>query len=206
MMAYNKKETNETHFCGVGLHDTRNGFNIGAVLRAAGAFGASFIAVSGQRYKDFKSDYRCTDADLTRKQIPFFMGVPSLEPMLPVETQPVVVERIDGAVALDEFDHPRRAFYVFGPEDGAVPSDLFPDAPRVYVKSQSSLNLGMCVNIVLHDRYVRLQTAVEPGLVCPDCGSDFIKDAVNPPVSEEYKWLQCCACGSMGPHTKFEKK
>jgi tRNA(Leu) C34 or U34 (ribose-2'-O)-methylase TrmL len=205
-MAYNKKETNATHFYGVGLHHARNGFNIGAVLRAAGAFGASFLAISGQRYKDFKSDYRCTDSDLARKQIPVYMGVDSLQPFVPVETQVVVIERLQDATALDEFEHPRRAFYVFGPEDGAVPSDLFPDAPRVYVKSQASLNLGMCANIVMHDRFTRLQTQVAPELVCPDCGSDFIKDALNPPVEEDHKWMQCCACGSMGPITKYEQR
>jgi hypothetical protein len=42
-------------FAAIGLHNPKNGV-IGAVLRAAGAFGAAMVAVTGQRYRSLPTD------------------------------------------------------------------------------------------------------------------------------------------------------
>lgn len=202
-MARNSKETFETHFLGVGLYNTKNGFNIGAVLRAAGCFDAAYVVVSGERFRDYKTDYRCTDTELMRKRAPLFLGVPSLVPFLPVDCEPVVFERCSNSVPLESFDHPRRAFYVFGPEDGSVPSDLFPNATRVHVKSNGSLNLGMCANIVLHDRFSRLQIDESNAFHCPECRSHHWKEMESPPIDDGMKYLHCNSCGYEGVESSW---
>lgn len=194
-MSRNSKETNYTNFCGVGLYNTLNGFNIGSAIRAAGAFNASFVAVSGQRYKSRSSDFRCMDTELARKRIPIFMGVDSLIPFVPYETEIVLLERDDTAVSLPDFVHPRRALYVFGPEDGAIDATVFKDMPtkKVYIPSEYSMNLAACVYMTLYDRIAKKKSFNVDVIKCPSCGSDHTKSLSE--LTEDGKiGMHCNAC------------
>lgn len=198
-MAHNKKETPDTMFCGIGLYNPRNGYNIGGVIRAIGAFNASFLATSGNRYKELKSDFRNMDTEMARKKIPCFIGVNSLHDFIPHDCVPVAIEKngVDDQ-SLTDFVHPRRAFYIFGPEDGSVPNDLLNVCKhKVYVPT-SSLNLQVCVHIVLYDRLFKMMnTEVETVDCpeCPECGSNHCKEVENPPVYTGNVWYHCNACG-----------
>ena len=199
-MAHNHKETSKSHFCGVGLYDPKNGFNIGACIRALGCFGGSFLAIHGERYKEYKTDFRNTDPEGSRKQFPcFFGGDTPLESFVPYDCSVVVLERTEGATPLHEFEHPRRAFYVFGPEDGSVPKDIFPDAPRICIDTEGSLNLGVAVNLTLHDRRVRGDFST--GIECPECKSELFKIIDKPAVDENIPYWHCISCGYEGLST-----
>jgi tRNA(Leu) C34 or U34 (ribose-2'-O)-methylase TrmL len=193
-MAQNARETSETHYCGIGLCNPKNGFNIGGALRACGCLGGDFMVVSGSRFREFKSDFRNMDTEFARKRIPLFMGVDNLEAFLPYECTPVVLERVEGAVSLVDFDHPRRAFYVFGPEDGSVPSRTFPDAPRVYVPTHGSLNLASSVYLTLYDRIAKSGRYVVDRESCPECGSTHLASARELTETNEMIY-HCNGCG-----------
>jgi len=187
-MAHNHMETPNTHFCGVGLVNPKNPFNIGAVMRAAGCFNASFLVAQGTRYKDNKADFRNMDVEQARKRMPCFLGVLNILDYVPYDTQIVALERCQGATSLPEFIHPRRALYVFGPEDGAVSEDILKAAQhKVYVPSNGSMNLGACAYTVLYDRASKSSAFSGTQPDCPSCGNYITK------VVEGNNW-KCCAC------------
>jgi tRNA C32,U32 (ribose-2'-O)-methylase TrmJ len=67
--------------------------------------------------------------------------------------QPVAVELRGAAEPLPQFVHPRRALYVFGPEDGSLSKgDLAACHRFVQIPASGCLNLAAAVNVVLYDR------------------------------------------------------
>ena len=187
-MAHNHLETPHTHFCGVGLVEPKNPFNIGAVLRACGCFDASFMVVQGQRYKEMKADFRHMDVEQARKRIPCFMNVKNVLDYVPYDCEIVAVERCENAISLPEFKHCRRSFYIFGPEDGVVPQEILSIAKhKVYVPSKGSMNLGACAYTVLYDRIAKSKDFLGNQPECPSCGNYFTK------IVFENNW-KCCAC------------
>jgi tRNA(Leu) C34 or U34 (ribose-2'-O)-methylase TrmL len=74
----------------------------------------------------------------------------------PHECIPVAVEFIQTACPLPAFQHPERAFYVFGPEDGSLPKDVLSRCHAlVYVPTDVCMNLAATVNVVLYDRIAK---------------------------------------------------
>jgi tRNA(Leu) C34 or U34 (ribose-2'-O)-methylase TrmL len=137
-------------YAAVGLINPKRRENVGGVLRAAFCFGAALVALTGIRYK-----VQSTDTADTYRHIPL-LQVDDLHKVIPYDCVPVAIERRADALPLPDYEHPERAFYIFGPEDG----DLGPDVLRwcrdvVYVPSQHSINLAAVVNIVLYDRIAK---------------------------------------------------
>lgn len=194
-MAHNSKETNKTHFCGVGLVNPKNGYNIGAAIRASGCLNGSFVVASGTRYKEMKSDFRNMDTEFARKRIPCFLGVNNIMDFVPHDCVPVAIERDETATNIVEFEHPRRAFYIFGSEDNAVPSEVVAQCKhKVYVPTDGSLNLGGTVYIVLYDRLSKLKQITAVDQKCPVCGSAHFK-AIESKVEEHVPYRHCNSCG-----------
>jgi tRNA(Leu) C34 or U34 (ribose-2'-O)-methylase TrmL len=206
-MAHNHKETSNTEFCGVGLHNPKNGFNVGAAIRACGCFGAAFFAASGTRFKEMKSDFRNMDPEQARKRLPCFLGVNSLIDMIPHDCEIVAIERDYESTNLSTFVHPRRAFYVFGPEDGAVDESILKVVKhKVYVPTNDSMNVGACVNVVLYDRVAKLMSAPKSGIKrCPECGSEQFK-TVEKKLEEDQAFLHCNSCGYDGLESAFSNE
>ena len=202
-MSKKAKETNETHFFGVGLWEPKNQWNIGAVMRSMGCFGGSFLAVSGNRYKQQIGDFRNMDTEFARKRIPCFLGVNSILDFIPYDSEIVVLERTSNSISLHEFEHPRRATYVFGPEDGAVPTDEFGDHKftSVHIPSNGSLNLSAACYITLYDRIMKSDSFVVDNCKCPNCGSVYLKDGCELNEQGEMNY-HCNACG----HDWFEDR
>ncbi len=137
-------------YAAVGLYNPRNSLNVGGVLRAASCFGASMVAVSGKRYKAQR-----TDTAQTHLRIPL-LQVDDLHEVVPFDCVPVAVERLASAIPLPEFEHPDRAFYIFGPENGDLGKSITSWCRDVVViPSDYSINLAAAVNIVLYDRLAK---------------------------------------------------
>jgi tRNA(Leu) C34 or U34 (ribose-2'-O)-methylase TrmL len=133
-------------FSGIGLVHPKNPHNVGSVLRAAGCFGASFVAVTGRRYQR-----ACTDTMHAYRHIPLFQ-VEDLRAAIPFDCVPVAIEFCEGAQTLPQYKHPDRAFYIFGPEDGSIGGSVLEWCrDRVRIPS-GCLNLAAAVNVVLYDR------------------------------------------------------
>jgi tRNA(Leu) C34 or U34 (ribose-2'-O)-methylase TrmL len=137
-------------FAAIGLHMPKTGHNIGSVLRAATCYDASMVAISGKR-----SSFGPTNVYATERHKPV-IRCDSLRDVIPLGAVPVAVDLVDGAESLIDFEHPRSAFYVFGPEDGTLGPSILDWCPRrVMVPTARCMNLAATVNVVLYDRLAK---------------------------------------------------
>jgi tRNA(Leu) C34 or U34 (ribose-2'-O)-methylase TrmL len=143
-------------YAAIGLHNPKTPANVGSVLRAAGCYGAAMVAMTGSRFKKAATD--TTDQWKHRPLI----ETQDLRLVIPYDCVPVAVDLIPGALALPDYKHPERAFYIFGPEDGTLGHAVLSWCRDVvYVPTNGCLNLAACVNVVLYDRMVKSGAGVE---------------------------------------------
>ncbi len=133
---------------GVGLDHPSNPINVGAVLRAAGIYGADLVATSG-RHHDPKAP---TNTHRAEREIPFLTGLEDLFDAVPYDCAPVAVEKRKEAVSLPLYEHPPRAFYIFGGEDRTLGPRITDRCRDVVVIPAGIHNLAAAVNVVLYDR------------------------------------------------------
>jgi tRNA(Leu) C34 or U34 (ribose-2'-O)-methylase TrmL len=145
-MKISSKSPEYRGYCGIGLHLPKCAANVGSVLRAAWCWDASFIAITGKRYK--KSS---VDTMATYRHKPLF-HVDDLKSIIPYDCESIAVEINENATNLIDFVHPERAFYVFGPEDGSLEAKQFGWCDRVVCIPAGCLNLAASVNVLLYDR------------------------------------------------------
>ncbi len=134
----------------IGLHCPKDVHNIGAVLRAAFIYEAGMVAASGRRYSP-----ACTDTMKGHRHLPL-LEVNSLLDVIPYDCVPVAVDLLPGAIPLPLYQHPQRAFYIFGPEDGTLGKNIT-DRCRdvVMVPMRGCMNLAAAVNVILYDRMAK---------------------------------------------------
>lgn len=138
----------------VGLHRPKFKSNVGSVLRASTCFGVSMVAISGDRPSRNMSRI-ATDTPHTCRHTPV-IKVSDLRSVIPVGCVPVAIDIVDGAVELPEFTHPEQAFYVFGPEDGTLESEILRWCDyKVFIPTTICMNLAAAVNVVLYDRQAK---------------------------------------------------
>ena len=138
-------------YVGIGLDNPKNAINVGAVMRAAGIYGAAFVAASGGRY-----GRSITDTMKAYRHLPLLRPEHVMD-LLPYDCVPVAVDRIDGATPLPEYKHPERAFYIFGAEDNTLGTRITNQCRDiVYIPTNGSMNLAACVNVVLYDRLAKV--------------------------------------------------
>lgn len=134
-------------YAAVGLHQPKDKLNVGSAMRAAGCYGAAFVAASGVRYQKSR-----TDVQKYYRHAPLHL-VKDLWEIIPYDCVPVCVEVAYGATPLPDYHHPERAFYIFGPEDGSVPKEIQHRCRDVVdVPTTFCMNLAATVNVVLYDR------------------------------------------------------
>lgn len=137
-------------FAAIGLDRCKSKENLGGVLRAAGCYGASMVAVSGGRMGKY-----ATDTMRAYRHIPCLEVVNVLD-AIPFGAVPVVIELCDRAQPINNFVHPESAFYIFGPEDGSVKNEIIDRIPRVIqIPTRACMNLAATVNVVLFDRLMK---------------------------------------------------
>jgi tRNA(Leu) C34 or U34 (ribose-2'-O)-methylase TrmL len=137
-------------FAAIGLDLPKYDVNIGSVLRAAGCYNAAMVAVTGKRYKKHGSDtmkvYRHTP----------LLQVDNLKTVIPYDCVPVAVDLINGATPLPEYQHPERAFYIFGAEDHTLGERITSFCRDVvYIPTTRCMNLAATVNVILYDRMAK---------------------------------------------------
>ena len=140
-------------FACIGLVNPKTPSNVGSVMRAAGCYGVKMVAYTGSRYK--KGAKFVTDPQKIHRHIPL-MQVEELRPIIPFDCVPVAVDLVSGATPLHEYKHPKRAFYIFGPEDGTLGKETLEWCRDViYVPTNGCMNLAAAVNVILYDRMVK---------------------------------------------------
>lgn len=145
-------------FSSIGLMRPKDVHNIGGVLRAAHCYGAALVAIQGDRTPVRSSQ----DTPQAWRHMPVMRGT-SLHDMVPYDAVPIAVDLVDDAVELPDFQHPQRAFYVFGPEDGTLgASTLEWCRHRVMVPTRACMNLAATVNVILYDRLAKSRARGTP--------------------------------------------
>ncbi len=137
----------------IGLTDPKTPTNVGAVMRAAGCYGADAVFYTGERY-DRAAKFQ-TDTKGMRGRIPL-TAVDSFLNHNRDDRQLVCVELVEGATPLPLFQHPDNAFYIFGPEDGTISQAVIDRADAVvYIPTVGCMNLAATVNVLLYDRLAK---------------------------------------------------
>lgn len=140
-------------YCCIGLVNPKSPENVGAVMRAAGCYGADEVYYTGNRFELARRF--ATDTKQMVEKIPL-LGVDDLMEMVPAGCTPVLVDLIEGATSLPDYVHPARAFYIFGPEDGTLDPARFKAVQEViYVPTRGCMNLAASVNVILYDRLAK---------------------------------------------------
>lgn len=137
----------------IGLTNPKSPTNVGAVLRAAGCFGADEILYTGNRYdiaKKFATDTQLASEHVSLSRVEDFINE------VEEDMELVCVDFVEGAIPLPKFKHPKKALYLFGPEDGSLKQEIVSKAKHVvYMPTNGSLNLAASVNVVLYDRLAK---------------------------------------------------
>lgn len=142
----------------IGLCNPKSPSNVGAVMRAAGCYGANAVRYSGERFA--RSAKYHTDTKNITEKIPLTHS-DNLIAEHPEEMKIVCVELAEGATPLPEFTHPDQALYIFGPEDGSIPQDIINNAHYVvYVPTIGCMNLAATVNVLLYDRLSKTENTI----------------------------------------------
>lgn len=136
-------------YSAVGLMNPKTGPNIGGAARAVQVYGAAMFALQGDRYRNIP-----TDTMKAYRHVPVMHG--ALRDLIPYDCVPVAVELVPQAKSLVTYQHPERAFYIFGPEDSSLGKETLSWCRDViYVPMNGCMNLAACVNVVLYDRMAK---------------------------------------------------
>ena len=139
-------------YSAIGLFKPKSKANVGSTLRAAHVYGASMVVIEGARGDALRHG---SNTPSTQRHTPVLTPENLLD-VRPFDCQLVVVDLIEGATPLPDFEHPDRAMYVFGPEDGTLGKEHTKHAQHVvYVPGRSCMNLAATVNVILYDRMVK---------------------------------------------------
>lgn len=143
----------------IGLTNPKSPTNVGAALRAAGCFNADEVLYTGERFNravKFNTDTKNIKSIIPLTQVEDFIEYSKNE-----NIKVVCVDLIEGAVPLTEFEHPKSALYVFGPEDGTISQSVIDKSDAaVYVPTKGCLNLAATVNVLLYDRLSKLNSII----------------------------------------------
>jgi tRNA(Leu) C34 or U34 (ribose-2'-O)-methylase TrmL len=168
------------------LVDPKFPHNVGAAVRAASCYGVRQVWFTGERVR-LVGERR---ARLPREErMRGYQDVQLRHYERPLEafgpgTVPVAVELRRGSESLIGFEHPERAVYVFGPEDGSLDRAVLGVCHRfVIIPTRHCTNLSAAVYTVLYDRHAKRVTAgLEPPHTVTGRGfdePDHMADAVG---------------------------
>ncbi|MGO2235170.1 MAG: RNA methyltransferase [Marinomonas sp.] len=145
-------------FVSIGLTNPKSTSNVGSVMRAAGCYQVDQVLYSGSRYD--RAAKMSTDTKKATSSIPLIniesLGVDNLIEAVDTDTKIVCVDLIQGATPLPAFNHPEKALYIFGPEDGTIGQKIVDRADFVvFVPTVGCMNLAASVNVLLYDRLAK---------------------------------------------------
>ena len=145
------QEARSRGYFGIGVEGVSKSANVGALLRTAHAFGASFCFVVGAGWDARAS--RLADTSDTTTHVPLWR-FPDIDALrLPQGCVLVGVELLDEATDLPSFRHPLSAAYVLGPERASLsPAMLARCRHVVRIPTRFALNLAVTGALVLYDR------------------------------------------------------
>ena len=141
-------------YFGIGAEGVSKSANVGALLRTAHAFGASFCFTLGTGF-DARAGRSADTAD-TPAHVPLWRFDDPDSMRLPVGCKLVGIEIHEDAAELPSFRHPLSAAYVLGPERSSLSPALLARCDHlVRIPTRFSLNLAVAGALVLYDRLLQ---------------------------------------------------
>jgi tRNA G18 (ribose-2'-O)-methylase SpoU len=142
-------------YFGVGAERISKAMNLGAVLRTAHAFGASFVFTIGAHHRS--REVRLSDTSRTEGHVPLYEWPQFTDLRLPKGCSLVGVELDPDAVDLPSFKHPLNAAYILGPEKGDLSAEAKSAcAHLVKIPTKFCVNLSVAAALVMYDRILSL--------------------------------------------------
>lgn len=129
--------------------------NVGMVVRLASCYGLKQVWFTGDRVSlnPTKGERLPREERMKGYKDVQIIHYEQFFDQFPDGTVPVAVEVRANSEPLHSFEHPEKALYVFGPEDGSIPSPLLPHCHRfLVIPTRHCLNLATAVATVLWDR------------------------------------------------------
>lgn len=136
--------------------------NVGAAIRACSCWGIKKLVWSGKRvpHPDEWAESELHEFRIPREER--MKGYKNVELIKSERFKdiiqesgciPIAIELVEGAENLFDFKHPDKPMYIFGPEDGSIPSTILQHCYRfVSIPTKHCLNLGCAINVVLGHR------------------------------------------------------
>jgi len=153
-------------YFGIGVEGISKAYNLGAVLRTANAFGASFAFTidAFHRTKEVKR----TDTSNSETHMPFYEWEGLDDFVLPKGCDLVGVELTDQSIDLPSFRHPLNCAYVLGPEMGSLSPELQARCSHIVkIPTKFCINVSLAAALTLYDRTLCLgghpERPVRPG-------------------------------------------
>ncbi len=142
-------------YFGIGAEEISKPMNLGALMRTAHAFGASFFFTVNAAPK-LREAYN-SDTSKSFAHVPYYAYESEDALRLPKGCTLVGVEITDDAVELPAFKHPAACAYVLGRERGSLSPELLARCAHVVkIPTRFSLNVGLAGALVMYDRLVCL--------------------------------------------------
>lgn len=167
-------------YFGVGVEGISKAMNLGAVLRTAHAFGASFVFTVAAHHR--VRDVHKADTSKTADHVPYYPWESLDDMRLPAGCTLVGVELTDDAVALPAFRHPQAAAYVLGRERGSLTPDMLARCEHVVrIPTKFCINVSLAAALTLYDRVTSMggfpERPIMPG------GPDMPSPELWPPTT-----------------------
>ena len=138
-------------YFGIGAEAISKPMNLGALMRTANAFGASFFFTINAHPK-VREAYN-SDTSRSFDHVPYYPWDSPEAMLLPKGCALVGVELTDDAVELPRFQHPQAAAYILGQERGSLsPAVIARCAHVVQIPTKFCLNVGLAGALVMYDR------------------------------------------------------
>lgn len=142
-------------YFGIGVEGISKQMNVGAIMRTAHAFGASFVFTIDAVYA--KREGGRSDTSDAPEHLPLHEYDALDDFSLPRGCALVGIELIDDSIDLPSFRHPRQAAYVLGPERGSLSPALVARCDHVVkIPTRFCVNVGLAAAIVMYDRVLTL--------------------------------------------------
>ena len=142
-------------YFGIGSERISKAMNLGAVLRTAHAFGASFAFTVGAHHR--AREVNLSDTAKSDAHLPLYEWDSLNEMRLPKGCVMVGVELDERAVDLPSFRHPLNAAYILGPEKGDLSADAKERCAHIVkIPTRFCVNLSIAASLVMYDRTICL--------------------------------------------------
>ena len=142
-------------YFGIGVEGISKSHNLGAVLRTAHAFDASFAFSIGATSN--ARDVRVTDTSRSYMHLPYYDWARLEDMSLPAGCELIGVELTETSTDLPSFRHGLNCAYILGPEKGSLSQAAREQcADIVQIPTKFCLNVSLAAALTLYDRTIMM--------------------------------------------------